>query len=83
MLVFANTNAVSYARTRCIKQECASALQRLQQIRIDQERRDKLLDLKFRVGERKRKWNEFDINVASTLNYARVSFTAFNLKPIA
>lgn len=62
------------AQTRCIKQECASGLQLLKRIRLDQERRDKLLELKLRNADRKRKWGEFDINVDSTLNFVKVGY---------
>ncbi|KAI6182956.1 hypothetical protein M3Y97_00436000 [Aphelenchoides bicaudatus] len=47
------------------------AQQLLQKIRIDQERRDKLLKLKFEKEDKKFKWNESDIDVNATVNYVK------------
>lgn len=60
------------ANSRCIKQECISGQQLLQKIRLDQERRDRLLKLKLDAEDRKRKWDEFDIKINADLNLVKV-----------
>lgn len=65
--------AVARVNSRCLKQECLSGQQLLQKIRVDQERREKLLELDIADTNRRHRWEEFDIRINSELNYIKAS----------
>lgn len=79
---FSSDWALPRSKTQSIKQECSSGLDLLRKIRLDQERRDKLLKAKLDSTYRKRRWEELDSKVNSDLIFVKVSFLIFKHKII-